>query len=66
MSPLTEFRLAHDGSPTEVNVGGGFPVATTVKLFKRPSTNVAELALIIAGATDCKLTVSVPITIAKS
>ncbi len=43
-------------SPVLVSAGAGVPVVVTVKLPALPTTNVAVLALVIAGAW---LTVSV-------
>jgi hypothetical protein len=46
-------------APDSLNAGVGAPVVVTVKLPAVPTTNVALLALVIAGAICAVFTVSV-------
>ena len=53
-TPVAAVKVTPLGKvPVSDSVGAGEPVAVTVKLPALPTVNVAELALVIAGALKC-------------
>ncbi len=64
-TPVVELRVTPVGrAPVSLNVGGGLPVAVTVKVPAVPTVNVVALAEVMVGGTGTVVTESVKLWVA--